>query len=161
MSPRILNPRASWLSTLDLHFLMDFVIPAHVNLDTLCSTDEADCPSSSPADWRRKIIVNLADSTNSELCPLCGLTLGSELCFNVHINCDTSTGYVMYECRICKRNNSIKDSIRTHLRTHTGEKLFSCPHCPYRAIQSSVMREHNRTHEKGETMSIGAVIRSW
>ena len=116
--------------------------------------------SSTTADPRRKVAVRPADSTTctSKLCPLCGLTLGSELCFNMHINLDTSTGYVTYECRICKCNNTHRRQMRTHLRVHTGEKPFSCSRCPYRTAQYASLKSHIANHEKGEIAGIWVAL---
>lgn len=48
-------------------------------------------------------------------------------------------------CSVCGKGfsgRSRKQGLMRHMRTHTGEKPYACPHCPHRAN----MRHNLRTH---------------
>ncbi|XP_063871753.1 broad-complex core protein isoforms 1/2/3/4/5-like isoform X15 [Scylla paramamosain] len=49
-------------------------------------------------------------------------------------------------CPICGRSISRSDHLKTHLRTHTGEKPYICPCCPYRCSDSSNLQKHIKKH---------------
>ncbi|KAI5741959.1 hypothetical protein M8J77_001510 [Diaphorina citri] len=36
--------------------------------------------------------------------------------------------------------------MRRHIRRHTGEKAFHCPHCEYRCSQQSALYNHLKRH---------------
>lgn len=49
-----------------------------------------------------------------------------------------------YSCNFCPWGTYKREDMRRHLRTHTGEKPFLCPHCPYRATQKAHVVAHIR-----------------
>ncbi|XP_037794030.1 zinc finger X-chromosomal protein-like [Penaeus monodon] len=51
-------------------------------------------------------------------------------------------------CPICGRSVSRSDHLKTHLRTHTGEKPYICHSCPYRSSDSSNLQKHVKKHHQ-------------
>ena len=50
-------------------------------------------------------------------------------------------------CNTCGKVLKSKGSLEDHTRTHTGEKPYSCPRCPYRGSSSSLLAHHKvRVH---------------
>ncbi|KAK3868615.1 hypothetical protein Pcinc_026002 [Petrolisthes cinctipes] len=50
-------------------------------------------------------------------------------------------------CGYCGKSFVRSDVLVQHVRTHTGEKPYACPHCPYRASQRTHLRLHLRRHD--------------
>lgn len=55
-------------------------------------------------------------------------------------------------CDHCGKMFQFNNDLRKHIRTHTGEKPYTCPYCSYRATQkvhlrSHILRRHRTTHD--------------
>ncbi|XP_076060146.1 uncharacterized protein LOC143036544 isoform X6 [Oratosquilla oratoria] len=62
-------------------------------------------------------------------------------------------------CPICGKPVCRRDYLRTHLRTHTGEKPFACPQCPYRCSDGSNLTKHIRNiHGSAAAASAAAAM---
>ncbi|XP_050686879.1 longitudinals lacking protein, isoforms H/M/V-like isoform X18 [Eriocheir sinensis] len=49
-------------------------------------------------------------------------------------------------CPYCGHTSRDSYDLKKHIRTHTGEKPYLCPHCPYRATTSSSISSHMDRH---------------
>ncbi|XP_047491158.1 zinc finger protein 536-like [Penaeus chinensis] len=47
-----------------------------------------------------------------------------------------------YVCGYCGKNFVAPAFLRRHIRAHTGEKPFKCPHCDFRATQKGNLNSH-------------------
>ena len=52
-------------------------------------------------------------------------------------------------CDFCNKTFDRKDAYKDHLRSHTGEKPFTCGVCGKSFSRSFVMRKHEKIHLKG------------
>ena len=50
------------------------------------------------------------------------------------------------KCNQCDYAPSHAGQLRTHLRTHSGEKLNKCNQCNYAFFDASNLRKHLKTH---------------
>ncbi|KAK7065794.1 hypothetical protein SK128_018159, partial [Halocaridina rubra] len=51
-----------------------------------------------------------------------------------------------FQCEFCGKGFQWQSNLQLHVRTHTGEKPYPCPQCPYRAVQRSDLTKHLRIH---------------
>lgn len=80
----------------------------------------------------------------SNVCRICGKAYARPSTLKTHMR--THSGERPYRCHQCCKSFSQAANLTAHVRTHSGEKPFRCPICDRRFSQSSSVTTHMRTH---------------
>ncbi|KAG7154338.1 Zinc finger protein 271-like 2 [Homarus americanus] len=48
----------------------------------------------------------------------------------------------LHRCQFCTYSSPSRGDLKKHVRIHTGEKPYACPHCSYRCSDSSALSKH-------------------
>ncbi|XP_063992359.1 protein glass-like isoform X1 [Diachasmimorpha longicaudata] len=84
------------------------------------------------------------DNGRPNLCKICGKTYARPSTLKTHLR--THSGEKPFRCHACSKAFSQAANLTAHARTHSGEKPFRCPVCDRRFSQSSSVTTHMRTH---------------
>lgn len=81
----------------------------------------------------------------SSCCPICGFHAIDKRNFYAHLRTSHPTEQqelFPFKCTFCDFSCQRAQNLLRHMKRHTGEKPFECPHCPYRAIQKTQLQSH-------------------
>ena len=78
-------------------------------------------------------------------CMECGKRLSRKSSLRQHIQ-SVHRKIKRHPCSFCELAFYWKDSLKVHLRTHTGEKPFQCTLCPAKFVKKKYLRKHVRIH---------------
>ncbi|KAK9870317.1 hypothetical protein WA026_006403 [Henosepilachna vigintioctopunctata] len=103
--------------------------------------------SSAPRNGRRTapgLPIVDDDCHKPNVCRICGKSYARPSTLKTHLR--THSGEKPYRCLDCSKSFSQAANLTAHVRTHSGEKPFRCPVCDRRFSQSSSVTTHMRTH---------------
>ncbi|KAL3313982.1 hypothetical protein Ciccas_007410 [Cichlidogyrus casuarinus] len=83
-------------------------------------------------------------TAKTNVCFVCGKAYARPSTLKTHLR--THSGERPYKCLTCHKTFSQAANLTAHLRTHSGEKPFKCGICERRFSQSSSVTTHMRTH---------------
>ncbi|XP_022257471.1 protein glass-like [Limulus polyphemus] len=90
------------------------------------------------------ITEDISSCTKPNLCRICGRTYARPSTLKTHMR--THSGERPYQCNMCNKSFSQAANLTAHIRTHSGEKPFRCLICERKFSQSSSVTTHMRTH---------------
>nr|XP_023025855.1 gastrula zinc finger protein XlCGF57.1-like [Leptinotarsa decemlineata]XP_023025856.1 gastrula zinc finger protein XlCGF57.1-like [Leptinotarsa decemlineata] len=80
------------------------------------------------------------------VCHDCGQGFRQAGSLKNHIACKHSPCKNAFVCDYCKKAFPIKDRLKLHLRTHTGDRPYECTECGKRFARGGQLIQHMRTH---------------
>ncbi|XP_035281538.1 zinc finger protein 135-like [Anguilla anguilla] len=78
-------------------------------------------------------------------CPHCGRSFKQRKGLASHLR--SHSGEKPFSCEVCGQRFTRPESAKKHQRRHTGVKPHACPQCPKRFYRSDGLQSHLRTHE--------------
>jgi hypothetical protein len=70
----------------------------------------------------------------------------------------THTGEKPYSCTVCNYASATDSALKIHMRTHSDQRPFQCGQCHHRARTKTRLAEHMRIHTETEDAAVDGEI---
>ncbi|XP_061056583.1 PR domain zinc finger protein 5 isoform X2 [Eubalaena glacialis] len=103
-----------------------------------------------PFSLQRHLLIHNSERTFK--CHHCDATFKRKDTLNVHVQV-VHERHKKYRCELCNKAFVTPSVLRSHKKTHTGEKEKICPYCGQKFASSGTLRVHIRSHT-GEPIQV-------
>uniref|UniRef100_A0A3B4YT67 Zinc finger protein 574 n=1 Tax=Seriola lalandi dorsalis TaxID=1841481 RepID=A0A3B4YT67_SERLL len=91
-----------------------------------------------------KLLQDWARTPLPHVCPYCGKTFTRRVFLRTHVY--SHTGEKLFTCKVCPKSFTNSQSLLRHSMNHTGSKPFNCDVCGKNFSQGSTLKRHKRIH---------------
>ncbi|XP_037820597.1 transcription factor grauzone-like [Lucilia sericata] len=92
---------------------------------------------------------HLEENMQEQICPYCSRVSPNLNAHRMHIKYN-HTMQRKHACHLCDKAFRRPLELKEHLSTHTGEALYTCPHCPRTFISNANMHKHRKIAHRQE-----------
>jgi len=83
-------------------------------------------------------------------CPHCDKLSPNEIALKSHIKFTHDDSNKIHQCSICDKAFRRRIDLKEHMTVHTGEHLYTCPHCPRTFTHHSNLHHHRKKMHRKE-----------
>ncbi|KAM8869925.1 zinc finger protein 574 isoform 2-T4 [Spinachia spinachia] len=91
-----------------------------------------------------KLLQDWARTPLPHVCPYCGKTFTRRVFLRTHVF--SHTGEKLFTCKVCAKSFTNSQSLLRHSMSHTGNKPYSCDVCGKNFSQAASLKRHQRIH---------------
>ncbi|KAM3614839.1 uncharacterized protein V6R79_019664 [Siganus canaliculatus] len=91
-----------------------------------------------------KLLQDWARTPLPHVCPYCGKTFTRRVFLRTHVY--SHTGEKLFTCKVCTKSFTNSQSLLRHSMSHTGNKPYSCNVCGKNFSQAPTLKRHQRIH---------------
>ncbi|CAJ1062592.1 zinc finger protein 574 isoform X2 [Xyrichtys novacula] len=91
-----------------------------------------------------KLLQDWARTPLPHVCPYCGKTFTRRVFLRTHVF--SHTGEKLFTCKVCTKSFANSQSLLRHSMSHTGNRPYSCDVCGKNFSQAATLKRHQRIH---------------
>uniref|UniRef100_A0A3B5BNF0 Zinc finger protein 665-like n=1 Tax=Stegastes partitus TaxID=144197 RepID=A0A3B5BNF0_9TELE len=91
-----------------------------------------------------KLLQDWARTPLPHVCPYCNKTFTRRVFLRTHVY--SHTGEKLFTCKVCTKSFTNSQSLLRHSMSHTGNKPYSCNVCGKNFSQAATLKRHQRIH---------------
>ncbi|KAF7656743.1 hypothetical protein LDENG_00037130 [Lucifuga dentata] len=91
-----------------------------------------------------KLLQDWARTPLPHVCPYCGKTFTRRVFLRTHVY--SHTGEKLFTCKVCTKSFTNSQSLLRHSMSHTGMKPFNCDECGKNFSQAATLKRHQLIH---------------